>query len=111
VPATKPNASVLGFMFTTTEALIPATYTVQKFPGIDVIEYGTFGPECVVTNVETATAGSVTVTQASNTEIDGTFDVTLGTDQITGSFAAPTCATTPLIGPLPAGAGDGGTCP
>jgi hypothetical protein len=38
-----------------------------------------------------STGGSVVVTEVSSAGIKGTFDLTFGTDHITGSFDAPTC--------------------
>ena len=51
---------------------------------------------CALTDTQSATGGSVTLTTASASVIAGTFDLTFageaGTDHITGSFSAPICA-------------------
>jgi hypothetical protein len=37
------------------------------------------------------TGGSLTVTRSDSSGISGTFDLTFGTDELTGTFDAPTC--------------------
>jgi hypothetical protein len=50
-----------------------------------------FDATCTPTSTS-ATGGSVTVTAVTATHIAATFDVTFGTDHITGSFDASACA-------------------
>jgi hypothetical protein len=61
------------------------------------VQYTAFDSVCGQSSAEASTAGSVVITAISACEIDGTFDVTLGTDHVTGSFHAAAC-TLPTTG-------------
>ncbi len=61
--------------------------------------YATQDATCNTSFSETASGGSVTLTTVSGSSVAGTFDLTFGTDHVTGSFSAPICGYS---------AGDGG---
>jgi|HubBroStandDraft_1064217.scaffolds.fasta_scaffold06692_11 hypothetical protein len=61
--------------------MAPSTVTAQ---------YAACDKACMATG-ESATGGSVHVTQANACGATGTFDLVLDSDHVTGSFAAPTC--------------------
>jgi hypothetical protein len=54
-------------------------------------EYKTFDATCNTAAKSEATAGTITVTVASENEVSGTFDLTFADGHLTGSFDAPTC--------------------
>lgn len=54
---------------------------------------------CNTSFSENASGGSVTLTAVSGSSVSGTFDLTFGSDHVTGSFSAPICSYS---------AGDGG---
>jgi len=49
----------------------------------------------LITNIDAAAGGTVTLTRIDATGYAGTFDVTFGTSHVTGSFASAQCAALP----------------
>jgi hypothetical protein len=67
-----------------------AVGTVSVGANLDV-QYATYDATCNSPAGESATSGSVTITSVDTCKVVGTFDVTLNTDHVTGSFTAPNC--------------------
>jgi hypothetical protein len=74
-------------------AIVPQGYGASA-------SYATVDGNCNPSFVDGATGGSITLTTVSGSTIAGTFDLTFGSDHLTGSFSAPICTYS---------AGDGGT--
>lgn len=72
-------------------ALRAGDYDLTQTPGMTVT-YTTYGAECAVTQTQTATAGTITITKLDICGSDGTVDVTIGGENLTASFTASTCA-------------------
>ncbi len=88
----KKNSSGLLFDFLTTSTIAVGTVNV----GADLdVQYATYDATCQSNTGESSTSGSVTITKADSCAIQGTFDVTLSNDHVTGSFTAPNCASPP----------------
>jgi hypothetical protein len=60
--------------------------------------YATDDMSCNTSFSEGASAGSVTLTVVSGSTVAGTFDLTFGSDHLTGSFSAPVCSYTTADG-------------
>jgi hypothetical protein len=86
---TKANSNTITFSLMTTNPFAARTYAVPN--EIDV-EYWQYDATCTNIASTAGTSGSVTVTKADACSVAGTFDVTFGTDHITGTFTAPACA-------------------
>jgi hypothetical protein len=91
---------------TTMPTVTPGTYAIgMSMPDAngDVVIGGaqlkSFDGTCLPT-VSTATAGTLTLTTYTMSGATGSFDLTFGSDRLTGSFGASACDITP-----PAGAG------
>jgi hypothetical protein len=72
----------------------PGTFTlIGVQPGADAFgaEWTFVDAPCTDTTVS-ATGGTVSVTAASGSQHTGTFDLTFGSDHLTGSFSASDCA-------------------
>jgi hypothetical protein len=72
----------------------PGTFTlIGGHPGADAFgaEWSFVDASCADTTVS-ATGGTVTVTAASGSQLTGTFDLTFGSDHLTGKFRALDCA-------------------
>jgi hypothetical protein len=95
----KANSSTLLFsLLSGATSFAVKTYNVP----VDVdVAYATWDATCGSPNGESSTGGTVTITKADACGVVGTFDVTLNTDHVTGSFTAPACA------PAAADAGNG----
>jgi len=88
--ATKANSSNLVFDF-----YGDATVGTFSVPNQMDIQFAHFDATCNSPSGESASGGTVTVTQVNATEIDGTFDLFMDsatTGHITGTFSAPSCA-------------------
>jgi hypothetical protein len=97
------NGRLLGFFLAINDAAgysSPATatgdYLVSGAPKTPSSKqalgfYQKDGADCLKTVSASATGGKVTVTQTGAT-IAGTFDLTFGSDHVTGSFSAPRCS-------------------
>ncbi len=84
----KKNGSGLLFDFLNTPTVTVGTFPVGA--NLDV-QYATYDATCSSPTGESSTGGSVTITKADSCGIQGTFDVTLNNDHVTGSFNAPNC--------------------
>lgn len=84
----KANSSALLFDFPATPTLSVGTVNVGA--AVDVA-YATYNATCNSPTGESSTGGSVTITAVTACSVQGTFDVTLNTDHVTGSFTAPVC--------------------
>jgi len=85
----KKSSSGLLFDFLTTSTISVGTVNV----GADLdVQYATYDATCNSPAGESSTGGSVNITKADACTIEGTFDVTLNSDHVTGSFKAPNCA-------------------
>lgn len=82
------NSNVVSFDFYGA-TLTPGT--VQVGSALSV-QYAAYDQTCNSPNGESATAGSVTLTGVSACTASGTFDITFGSDHVTGSFRAAACA-------------------
>jgi hypothetical protein len=60
--------------------------------------YATEDTSCNTSFSENASSGSVTLTTVSASTVAGTFDLTFGSDHLTGSFSAPICSYTTADG-------------
>jgi hypothetical protein len=60
--------------------------------------YATQDATCNTSFSENASGGSVTLTTVSGSTVAGTFDLTFGSDHLTGSFSAPICSYAPADG-------------
>jgi hypothetical protein len=58
-------------------------------------EFKSFDAMCNSMGKDEAVSGTVTVTAVSASEVDGAFDLVLGSDHIAGNFAAPFCGNVP----------------
>jgi hypothetical protein len=56
------------------------------------VQYAFYDAMCGSPKGESASSGSVTITKSDGCVVEGTFDVTLNNDHVTGSFKAPWCA-------------------
>ena len=84
----KASSNVLVFDFYGTA---PAPGTVQVGAALDV-QFAEYDQTCGSPAGESASSGSVTITKSDSCGVEGTFDVTLNSDHVTGSFTAPTCS-------------------
>jgi hypothetical protein len=80
---------VLGETEATGPAVTPGTYTPSTMPDELTASYDSFDANCMDMSGE-QTGGSVTITSVGDS-FKGTFDVTFGSDHVTGSFTAPVC--------------------
>lgn len=87
----KASSNVLVFDFYGTA---PAPGTIQVGAALDV-QFAEYNQTCNSPAGESASSGSVTITKADSCGVEGTFDVTLNSDHVTGSFTAPTCSLQP----------------
>jgi hypothetical protein len=90
---TKASSNVLTIntMPGLTLDLAAGTFSV----GTDLeVAYTNFDSSCGSPYGETATGGTVVITSVGADNATGTFDITLNTDHITGSFDAAMCANT-----------------
>ncbi|MBS2030982.1 MAG: hypothetical protein JST54_23975 [Deltaproteobacteria bacterium] len=88
--ASKANSSTLVFDFSG-----GATARAFSAPNDVDAQFANFDATCGSPSGESASGGTVTVTRADATGIDGTFDLFMDsatTGHITGTFSAPTCA-------------------
>jgi hypothetical protein len=84
------KASSSGFLFDFLKTTAISVGTVNVGSDLDV-QYATYDSTCSSPAGESSTGGSVTITKADACGVEGTFDVTLNNDHVTGSFTAPTC--------------------
>ncbi len=82
------NLVSLGF-FVSPPITAPGTFTIDQTKAVTAI-WITRDATCAGTSVD-ATAGSITITSLSTTNMSGTFDVMFGQDHVTGSFNASSC--------------------
>ena len=85
------GSNVLSIAYTGSSELRAGDYDLAKTPGMTVT-YTTYGAGCTVTQSQTATAGTLTLTKLDICGSDGSLDVTIGGKQVTASFTASTCA-------------------
>jgi hypothetical protein len=86
----KANSNGLVFDFLNATTFSTGTFTV---PAQVDVQFATYDATCNSPQGESGSSGSVTVTSVDACKVVGTFDVTLNTDHVTGSFTAPNCAT------------------
>ncbi|MGD0528252.1 MAG: hypothetical protein ABSE49_24165 [Polyangiaceae bacterium] len=92
--ANPPNAQALSLVVYGSGTTVgPGTYTVGStaVSGAQV----TFAAQdamCTSTASADATGGTVTLSVVNGTSIEGSFDVTFGSDHVSGTFDAPVCA-------------------
>jgi len=67
------------------------TYSIVSQGFGATASYTTEDTTCNTSFSENASSGSVTLTTVSGSTVAGTFDVTFGSDHLTGSFSAPIC--------------------
>ena len=84
----KANANELLFEFLGATAFTTGTVNVGNNLNV---QYAQFDATCNATENEAATSGSVTITSVTSCGVVGTFDVTLNSDHVTGSFTAANC--------------------
>jgi hypothetical protein len=90
-----PNVTTLtlGGLFAGTPATGTYPIGVSGAGSYAVATYSSTNGNCVKSYGESATSGTVTLTNITATEIDGSFDVTFSSgDHLTGSFSAPVCS-------------------
>lgn len=69
------------------------TYTINSSTGNTAIaEYLATDANCGITNLQRAASGTVTVASVAATGYGGSFDLTFGTDHVTGTFNSGTCS-------------------
>lgn len=94
----KQNTSVFALNITSSDPVVPGTYTVGK-TGTSTRVGGGFQPAdpmCVAMPHATE-SGTLTLTLLTATEAAGTFDITFDNgDHVTGSFGAHVCAMSPF---------------
>lgn len=89
----KANSNVISFGLGGTPLAQGAVYSFGGITGfLDSAQFAEFDSKCGTPAGESATAGTVTLTSASASEVDGQFDLTFGSDHVTGQFNAPNCA-------------------
>jgi hypothetical protein len=114
----KPNTCSNAHLASTTALelimfgdIAPGTYDVVSFAeatgasGTVVAALTNYDGACTSTNASPATAGTVTITSASSTELAGSAKLTFADGQISGAFSAPICQAGSAFSPAP-GAGD-----
>ncbi|MBS2033058.1 MAG: hypothetical protein JST54_34615 [Deltaproteobacteria bacterium] len=85
--ANKASSSGLTFTFPSMPAV-----GAQTLGGTVTVNYSGFDSACHPIQGESAMSGTVNVTRADASEIDATFNLTMGSsDAISGSFTAPNC--------------------
>ncbi len=72
----------------------PGTFSFPNASGANFLgaSFSAYDATCVPTPTD-ATAGTVSVTAVSASQMTGTFDLTFGNDHLSGSFNAAYCAT------------------
>ncbi len=91
--------------------IAPGTYDIVSFAdatgasGTVVAALTGYDATCASTSASPATAGTITITSASSTEIDGSANLTFADGRISGAFSAPICQPGSAFAPA-AGAGD-----
>jgi len=85
------GSNVLSIAYTGSSELRAGDYDLAKTPTLSVT-YTTYGAGCTVTQSQTATAGTLTITKLDICGSDGSIDVTIGGQNVTASFTASTCA-------------------
>lgn len=85
------NTVVLSLTVQVAGSSVPAgTYSINGQPGL-FADFVTTDANCQTHLHPNPTSGSVTFTTISSSMVAGTFDVTFGTDRVTGTFSAPVC--------------------
>jgi len=79
-------------MYVSPPVTTPGTFQVGS-PGAVEATWSVYDASCNATPTN-ATAGSVTLTAVTPARITGTFDLNFGTDHVSGSFSAASCAAT-----------------
>jgi len=70
----------------------PGTYTIGDTTSVALAEFTAQDATCTQTTDDKGTAGTITLTSSSSTEVSGSFDVTFDSgDHVTGTFSAPVC--------------------
>ena len=85
------GSNVLSIAYTGSSELRAGDYDLAKTPTLSVT-YTTYGAGCTITQSQTATAGTLSITKLDICGSDGSFDVTIGGQNVTASFTASTCA-------------------
>jgi hypothetical protein len=85
------GSNVLSIAYTGSSELRAGDYDLAQTPSM-TITYTTYGAGCVVTQSQTATAGTLTLKKLDICGSEGSVDVTVGGQKLTASFTASTCA-------------------
>jgi hypothetical protein len=92
-----PNVDMIALSVSTAGASIPpGKYPIGYSNGFaGEVAYTADNSMCKTTTNETATTGSITITQVTSTIVEGSFDATfMNGDHLSGNFSAPLCPLT-----------------
>jgi hypothetical protein len=90
----KASSNVFAIIYQSNTPLVPATIDLSN-TNVLFVQYTQFDATCNSPQGESASSGTVTFSTVDACGVTGSFDVTLNSDHVTGTFSAPTCADTP----------------
>jgi hypothetical protein len=76
--------------------LSPGTFNVSEGGGSGEADYSSSSATCDSTDVP-ATSGTITLSTLTASQATGSFDLTFGSGQVTGSFTVPICGAFPPV--------------
>lgn len=91
---TKASSNVFAIIYQSSQPLAAGKFDLTQ-TNVLFAQYTQFDSTCNSPQGESASAGTVTFTRVDSCAIEGSFDLTLNTDHVTGTFTAPVCANTP----------------
>ena len=87
----KASSNVLSMVYVSaSQPLSAATFDLTKTNVWDA-QYAQFDATCNSSQGESSTAGTITIASVDACGIVGSYDLTLGSDHVTGTFTAPNC--------------------
>lgn len=90
----KANSNVLAIIYQAATPLVPAKIDIAQTNTLSA-QFTEFDGTCQSPAGESASSGTITFTRVDDCAVTGTFDLMFNTDHVTGTFAAPACATAP----------------
>lgn len=89
---TPPNLTGLSLAVANTAAIAPGTYNITS-SSVPAASAGFTKTDATCNNTvnASATAGTITISAIDSSHAQGTFNLTFGSDTLTGNFNAPNC--------------------